>query len=395
MFEPGPKTFRMEGDVPVWGTEVFPEALAQIRNASREAAKVAMMADHHVGYGVPIGGVVAYYDRLSPTAVGYDISCGNKAVRLDVTGRKIRPQIHKIMDDVWKKVSFGMGRNNAIQIEHPMLDNPYNWQLPICKSLRDRAASQLGTVGGGNHYVDIFTDELDAVWIGVHFGSRGFGHGIATHYIEAGTATGHILDGIITLHDRSALGEEYIEAMRVVGEYAYAGRDVVVDTVAKIIGGKILEEVHNHHNYQWKEEIDGETYWVARKGATPAYPGQKGVVGATMTEPAAILEGVESEMSKLALYSTVHGAGRLISRSKAKGNAKKGISGMISERAMKARVQEANIVLRGADVDEAPQAYKRLDEVLACHAGTVKILHTLTPIGVAMAGPDTKDPYKD
>ena len=87
MFEPGPKTFRMEGDVPVWGTEVFPEALAQIRNASREAAKVAMMADHHVGYGVPIGGVVAYYDRLSPTAVGYDISCGNKAVRLDVTGR--------------------------------------------------------------------------------------------------------------------------------------------------------------------------------------------------------------------------------------------------------------------------------------------------------------------
>ena len=243
--------------------------------------------------------------------------------------------------------------------------------------------------------MDIFTDELDAVWIGVHFGSRGFGHGIATHYIEAGTATGHILDGIITLHDRSALGEEYIEAMRVVGEYAYAGRDVVVDTVAKIIGGKILEEVHNHHNYQWKEEIDGETYWVARKGATPAYPGQKGFVGATMTEPAAILEGVESEMSKLALYSTVHGAGRLISRSKAKGNAKKGISGMISERAMKARVQEANIVLRGADVDEAPQAYKRLDEVLACHAGTVKILHTLTPIGVAMAGPDTKDPYKD
>jgi tRNA-splicing ligase RtcB (3'-phosphate/5'-hydroxy nucleic acid ligase) len=384
---------KLELNIPCWGDPVFPEALKQLDNARATGAeRLALMADHHVGYGVPIGGVVAYRHRISPSGVGYDIACGNKAVRLDAIGYKVKAKINPIMDDVFKKISFGVGRANNEEVDHELFDDEA-WKLPFLKQFKDKARTQLGTVGSGNHYVDIFIDDADEVWVGVHFGSRGLGHSIATHFIEIAKANGNIEEGITWLSTEKPEGQEYLEAMRIAGEYAYAGRDWVCAKVAKIIGAKVVEEVHNHHNFAWKETHDGDDFYVVRKGATPAFPGQRGFVGGSMGDNSVILEGVDSEESRLALYSTVHGAGRVMSRSKAKG--KKGEEGLISREEMFKWIRRVGVALRGSDVDEAPQAYKRLDRVLAHHANTVKIIRTLTPIGVAMAGSDIRDPYKD
>jgi tRNA-splicing ligase RtcB len=208
------------------------------------------------------------------------------------------------------------------------------------------------------------------------------------------------------LHVDSTLGQEYIEAMQLAGRYAYAGRDWVCARVAKILGAKIVEEVHNHHNFAWKEEHWRETLWVVRKGATPAFPGQLGFVGGSMAEDAVILKGKENPSpegrieQQMALYSTVHGAGRVLSRSRAKGKVNKRTGEVLREPEvtgdmLRQSVAEAGVTLRGAGVDESPHCYKRLPEVLREHAETVEIVHRLKPIGVAMAGPEVFDPYKD
>jgi tRNA-splicing ligase RtcB len=367
-------------------------AVEQIINARDSGARVALMADHHLGYGVPIGGVAAWPEHVSPMGVGYDIACGNKAVLLDVSGRKAKAGIHRIMDDIVKKISFGVGRSNNEDVDHELFDDPIWLDLPVLKSNKDKARKQLGTVGSGNHYVDIFVDELDRVWVGVHFGSRGLGHGIATEYMKRSLVTE---SGIGLLHEKSAAGEEYLAAMELAGRYAYAGRDWVCAKAARIIGGKIIDEVHNHHNFAWRETHGGEDLWVVRKGATPAFPGQRGFVGASMAEEAVILEGVDSAQSEAAMRSTVHGAGRVMGRRQAIGNPRKGTPGRVTERQMLRSVEDAGVLLRGGGVDESMHVYKRLPEVLEAHAESVRILHRLRPIGVAMAGPDVKDPYKD
>lgn len=389
---------RVIDGVPAWGDPVDAGALRQAATCLRTADAVALMADHHLGYAVPIGGVVVYRDRVSPSGVGYDIGCGNKAVRLDVPADEIRARIGTIMDDVVARISFGLGRKNDVRVDHPLFDDP-RWRLEPVAGLRKMAREQLGTVGGGNHYVDLFTDEQDRVWAGVHFGSRGLGHRTATHFLRAGGAKDGMDVPPLVLEADSALGADYIECMTLAGAYAYAGRDWVCDEVARIIGTRIVESVHNHHNFAWRETHGGEEVWVVRKGATPAFPGQRGFVGASMGENAVILEGVESPEGPPAFYSTVHGAGRAMSRTRARGRrSRRGgprTAGEISRAAMESWVKEAGVELRGADVDEAPQAYKRLDQVLAHHRASVRIVHTLTPIGVAMAGPDIRDPFRD
>ena len=162
-----------------------------------------------------------------------------------------------------------------------------------------------------------------------------------------------------------------------------------------------MEEVHNHHNFAWREKHNGDEYWVVRKGATPAFPGQKGFIGGSMGDDAVIIEGVDSTVSREALYSTVHGAGRIMSRTAAKGRFVKvggkriRQEGLVRHDEMMKWLQDRQVVLRGGDLDEAPQAYRRLPDVLAAHAGTIRVLHTLRPLGVAMAATDTTDPYKD
>jgi tRNA-splicing ligase RtcB len=247
----------------------------------------------------------------------------------------------------------------------------------------------------------------------------------------------------VLLETSSELGQAYISAMELAGHYAYAGRDWVVKKVLEILGTKSDFDVHNHHNFAWRETHFGEEYWVVRKGCTPAFPGQQGFVGGSMGDVSVVLEGVESTDSASALYSTVHGAGRVMSRSAAAGRvknvyecnepgcdfwmkpreyldalAKRGLKrgaslcpdhphqrmtkrsrqvkqGRVDWEATVKSLAEKGIELRGGAADEAPAVYKRLPEVLAAHGDTIRVLHTLRPVGVAMAGAGTFDPYRD
>ena len=217
----------IDGIIPVFG-EADEKTLNQMRTCAKTADKVALMPDNHLGYGVPIGGVVAYRNAISPTGVGYDIGCGNKAVRLDMTGADLRPNIGRIMDEVFNTISFGIGRKNNERVDSEVLDKALDgWNLEATRPLLQKAEAQLGTVGSGNHYVDIFTDEGDRVWVGVHFGSRGFGHGVATWFLKAAGAKDGMEVEPCVLDVDSDLGSQYLLAMNLAGAYAYAGRDWV------------------------------------------------------------------------------------------------------------------------------------------------------------------------
>lgn len=418
-----------------------------------EGSKGVLCADGHLGYSAPIGGVIAYREHVSPAAVGYDIGCGNLAVATSVhaTG-DFKKALPGLMDRIFNEISFGMGRRDGGVKDHEIFDAIREARFEPQRKMLNDARKQLGTVGAGNHYVDLFVDETNRVWVGVHFGSRGFGHKTASGFLamaqgrsfEDRVSEGEMEAAPDMLRVDSYIGQAYLDAMELAGAYAYAGREVVVQQVLDILGAEQFgHAVHNHHNYAWMEKHGGEWFYVTRKGSTPAFPGQMGFVGATMGEPAVILEGVESDASANALYSTVHGAGRAMSRKAAAGKTHKRWSclsrdcdyvqkpgepspmsgrgergklegtcpscghdklskrwvreteGAIDWDATLADLKAKGVELRGANAEEAPGAYKRLDEVLAAHAGTVRIIHTLVPIGVAMAPGETYDPYKD
>jgi tRNA-splicing ligase RtcB (3'-phosphate/5'-hydroxy nucleic acid ligase) len=362
-----------------------------------------LCADGHLGYAQPVGGVIAYEEHISVSGVGFDIACGNMAAKLDVPKHAIEDRIGPILDKIASNVSFGLGRSNAEKVEHDLFDSPlWNEAEPV-GALKSMARAQLGTVGSGNHYVDLFEDEDGLIWIGVHFGSRGLGHKIATAFIKLAGGKDGIDVPPTLLHQDSDLGRQYLAGMTLAGQYAYAGREWVVERVRSIIGGEVLDSVHNHHNYAWRERHGGRDLWVVRKGATPAFPGQRGFVGGSMGDDAVILAGVESATAAASFYSTVHGAGRVMSRTEARGRSVKDPqtgkrmrqAGRVRHDEMQAWLRNKGVHLFGGDLDEAPQAYRRLPDVLAHHAGTVRIEHILRPFAVVMAGAEVFDPFKD
>lgn len=386
-------------DLPVWGQPDL-ETVVQMKEAMKyEAAYGALMADHHLGYSVPVGGVIAFRNHISVNGVGYDIACGNKAVRLDIPSSQVRSDIYRIMNEVQKHISFGIGRNNNETVEHELFDDPAWAEVEVLRGLKEKARAQLGTVGSGNHYVDIFSDEEGRTWVGVHFGSRGLGHGIATHFVKAGGGVDGIHARPVLFDVDSDLGSQYLRCMELAGRYAYAGRDWVCERVARILRATCLESVHNHHNFAWREHHHGEDLWVVRKGATPCFPGQKGFVGGSMGDISVILEGVGGRESQAALHSTIHGAGRAMGRMQAKGKRDRRGNivreGLVSKQAHDAWMSSRGVELRGGDLDESPYAYKRIENVIEAHLSTIKIVHILTPIGVAMASSREYDPYKD
>jgi len=363
--------------------------VAQMKNCMAVGNVVSgvICADGHLGYAQPVGGVIAYEGQISISGVGFDIGCGNMAARLDTPFAAIEDKVGDIIKDVARTISFGIGRTNEERVEHDLFDDGDAWRESDMAAYRQKAVAQLGTVGSGNHYVDLMRDESGFVWIGVHFGSRGLGHTSATRYLKAAGGKDGMNVPPALVDEESELGRRYIAAMELAGRYAYAGRQWVVERVRRIIGGAVTESVHNHHNYAWREVHDGRSLWVVRKGATPAFPGQRGFVGGSMGDDAVIIEGVDSEEARASLYSTIHGAGRLFGRKEAKRR--------FSRAQMDAWLRERGVVLVGADLDESPMAYRRLPEVIAEHAGTVKVLHTLRPFAVAMAGAGEFDPFKD
>ncbi|MEX2157464.1 MAG: RtcB family protein [Gemmatimonadales bacterium] len=388
--------------------------LAQLRDVASRAARAALMADGHLGYVMPIGGVAAYRDQVSVVGVGFDIACGNAAIRTDLTRPQIENRLGEIADEIQASLSFGVGRKNRADdapVDDPLFEDPA-WEAVPDRHERDRlrvkAREQLGTVGSGNHYVDVFADEEERVWVGVHFGSRGFGFGVAHGFLalSQNRAWGERVPERETLLDvRAPVGDAYWQLMNLAGRYAYAGREWVARKVVSILGGREIELVHNHHNFAWVEEHGGERFYVVRKGATPAFPGQKGFVGGSMGDDAVIIQGATAadpavrELQARALYSTVHGAGRVMSRTAAAGKrTRKGKvlkPGAISREMMHDWVKQKGVLLRGGGTDESPHVYRRLPDVLKAQGATVDVLHTLRPLVVVMAGADEFDPYKD
>lgn len=367
--------------------------------AAGSAAAGVLCADGHLGYAHPIGGVVGYTDHISISGVGFDIACGNMAVKLDTRYADVAADTATILADVAKVISFGVGRANAEKVDHDLFYSDL-WNAADVVDLKDMARNQLGTVGSGNHYVDLFEGTDGHVWIGVHFGSRGLGHKTTTKYLKAiGAADGMEVPPAL-LEAESDLGRGYLAGIELGGLYAYAGREWVVEKVRQIIGGEVTFSVHNHHNFAWRETHGGKDMWVVRKGATPAFPGQYGFVGGSMGDNAVILRGVDTEASAAALYSTIHGAGRVMSRMEARGKVNRKTGEVVrAPRVDRGEwltwLSEKGVTLIGGDLDEAPQAYRRLPDVLAAHDGTIEIVETLRPFGVIMAGENEFDPYKD
>lgn len=395
------------------------KTLAQLHDVASRAEAAALMADGHLGYVMPIGGVAAYRNAASVVGVGFDIACGNCAIKTDLTLATLPASLDAIADEIAATVSFGVGRSNVADdapVDHPLFTSDAWTLLPRkanAHNLIGKARHQLGTVGSGNHYVDVFADESGAIWVGVHFGSRGFGHTVASGFLalsqgaEWGT---RVPEAETILPLDTPLGHDYWHLMNLAGEYAYAGREWVTRKVVGILGGREVEMVHNHHNFAWQEVHDlGEgpqSYVVVRKGATPAFPRQRGFVGGSMGDNAVILEGSDDPdafaVQERAMFSTVHGAGRVMSRTQARGKTKgwgakaRIVSpGLISDEMMRGWLAEKNVILRGGGLDEAPQAYRRLPDVLEAQGRTVRVLHTLTPLVVVMAGANEFDPYKD
>jgi tRNA-splicing ligase RtcB (3'-phosphate/5'-hydroxy nucleic acid ligase) len=296
-------------------------------------------------------------------------------------------------------------------VDDPLFEDPAWAAIPPKhrQALQVKARQQLGTVGSGNHYVDVFADETGVLWVGVHFGSRGFGHNVASNFLALGQGAKwgeRVPETEVLLPLDQPVGHDYWQLMELAGRYAYAGREWVARKVVSILGGRELELVHNHHNFAWKEQHEGEELVVVRKGATPAFPGQLGFIGGSMGDDAVIVQGTTSDeptvtdVQRAAMYSTVHGAGRVMSRTAAAGKRHRKTGRVLSEgritpEMMRTWVAEKGVVLRGGGLDESPHVYRRLPEVLSAQGRTIEVLHTLRPLIVVMAGADEFDPYKD
>jgi len=401
--------------------------LAQFHDVASRAVDAALMADGHMGYVMPIGGVAAYDNKVSVVGVGFDIACGNCAIKTNLGLSNISDRLPELAKNIFDELSFGVGLNNNstdAPHDHALFGSDV-WDIIPSKgglrdSLRAIARNQLGTIGSGNHYVDVFVDEDGYIWVGVHFGSRGFGHKVASGFIslsQGGTWEDRGKEVEVLLDLDSQLGSDYWDMMTLAGDYAYAGREWVARKVVSMLGGVELDMVHNNHNFAWKENHNGRDLVVVRKGATPAFPNQRGFVGGSMGDNAVILRGTDcdprdslnpTEMDYEefiepvqidALYSTVHGAGRIMSRTEAKGKIRKNGEVVKEPRILRADMEEwltrVGVIRLGGDVDESPQAYRRLPDVLTDQGETVTILHTLKPLIVCMAPNDIKDPYKD
>ena len=399
------------------------QTIVQFQQVRAAAVDAALMADGHVGYVMPIGGVAAYRDQVSVVGVGFDIACGNAAIRTDLTLESLghgpeetQRTLTSIADAIADSVSFGMGRKNRADdapVDHPLFADAAWSAVPPKhrQGLLAKARQQLGTVGSGNHYVDVFADERGALWVGVHVGSRGFGPTIASAFLALGQGKPwgeRVPEREVLLDVEAPLGHDYWHLMNLAGEYAYAGREWVARKVVSMMGGREEELVHNHHNFAWRETHGGDEVIVVRKGATPAFPGQKGFIGGSMGDDAVIVRGVMPEQAppevqtvqREALYSTVHGAGRVMSRTQAAGkrNRRTGrviAPGRVTPEMMQEWVRGKGVILRGGGLDESPHVYRRLPDVLDAQEGTVEVLHTLRPLVVVMAGANELDPYKD
>jgi tRNA-splicing ligase RtcB len=380
----------------IWGTEIDQASKDQMNDACRLPISVrgALMPDAHKGYGLPIGGVLATRNAVIPFAVGMDIAC-----RMRMSVFNLDPELLVKMRGLFvraleENTRFGVNCEFGHQ-QHPVMDE--NWGITkVTKELKDQAWVQLGTSGSGNHFVEfgeifgygasVETNSMHPelpfygfrIALLSHSGSRGTGAKIAKHYSDLATKLNPSLpkelQHLAWLDLSTEEGQEYWQAMQLMGRYAAANHEIIHRLIAKAIGIEPFVAIENHHNFAWEEEYDGEKLIVHRKGATPAGKGIVGIIPGSMGTPAFIAQGLGNPLS---LNSASHGAGRRMSRTEAKKQ--------FTWEETKKFLSNAGVELLSAGLDECPMAYKDINSVMEAQRDLVESIGKFEPRLVKMA----------
>jgi tRNA-splicing ligase RtcB len=375
-----------------WGSELEEQALGQMANACQlpVSVKAALMPDAHVGYGLPIGGVLATENAVIPYAVGVDIACRMKLSIYDVKGSTLAGQIDRLSNVLERETRFGVGAKFQQRRDHEVMEE--DWSVsPITQRNRDKAWAQLGTSGSGNHFVEFGSFTVEDRELGLdpgeylallsHSGSRGTGASVCQHYsriaMDRHPDLPKELKHLAWLDLDDAEGREYWDAMNLMGRYAAANHAMIHRYIARATGFDVVLDIENHHNFAWKEThvIDGveREVIVHRKGATPAGAGVLGVIPGSMASPGFVVRGKGETDS---LHSASHGAGRVMSRTKAMQS--------FTWSAAKKLLAERGVTLLSAGLDEVPMVYKDIHEVMAAQTDLVEVLGRFDPKLVKM-----------
>lgn len=352
------------------------------------AVQGALMPDAHSGYGLPIGGVLATENAVIPYGVGLDIGCRMALSIFPMKASYLKGKHHQMENILKDHTKFGMYETHDKKQDHEIFERKEFQDIPLVKRLKTKAYNQLGTSGGGNHFVEFgivnIVDENNEFnvpvgeYVGLltHSGSRGLGANIAKHYTYLATKqcplpknVQHLAWLDLNTHD----GQEYWLAMNLAGDYAKACHDNIHKRITKLLGVKPLTMIENHHNFAWKEQVDGIERIVHRKGATPAGKGVLGIIPGSMTAPGYIVRGKGNSDS---LQSASHGAGRKHSRRKCKEK--------FTKSDIKHQLKMNDVSLIGGGIDEAPMAYKNIKKVMGNQQELVDVVGTFTPKIVRM-----------
>lgn len=384
----------------IYGAEYIESGARDQMNVAMKlpvTAAGALMPDAHQGYGLPIGGVLATRNAVIPYGVGVDIGCRMALSVFDIPEDHFRENAAKYKRELIAQTRFGAGAGFVAKerVDHEVLSSNVFERIPFVGTLKDKAWSQLGSSGGGNHFVEWgiieFAERDEALNIDkgrylallTHSGSRGMGATIAAHYTKIAKEMCKLpkeAANLAYLDMDSAAGQEYWLAMNLAGDYASACHEVIHDKLTKAIGGKVLAKVENHHNFAWKETWNGEEVIVHRKGATPAGKGVMGIIPGSMTAPGFLVRG---KGNMQAINSASHGAGRQLSRTKA--------IQQLTKEDLRAVLKANNVTLIGAGLDEAPMAYKDINVVIAAQKELVDIVAKFQPAMVRMADDGSRE----
>jgi tRNA-splicing ligase RtcB len=390
-----------------WGTDLEDASIKQMDNACRLPISVcaALMPDAHVGYGLPIGGVLATRGAVIPYAVGVDIACRVKLSVLDLPTKLLESEPGRLKNAIERETRFGIGASfvdrggKGTPRDHEVMDE--DWSVsPVTNQNKDKAWRQLGTSGSGNHFVEfgvLTVDDDHATTLGLpastggpylallsHSGSRGAGAAVCNHYSSLAMRLHPELDKqaahLAWLELDSPEGAEYWDAMNLMGRYASANHACIHDAIARNLGAEVIAAVENHHNFAWKERHtdpdtgDAQEMIVHRKGATPAGEGVLGIIPGSMATPGYVVVGKGGAGS---LDSAAHGAGRVMSRKKAKES--------FRWNHVKPVLEKAGVTLLSAGLDEVPGVYKDIEQVMADQADLVAKVARFDPKMVKMA----------
>ena len=376
-----------------WGEGLEHEAVMQMEKACLLPVSVAgaLMPDAHVGYGLPIGGVLATDHSVIPYAVGVDIACRMKLTVLDLALRDLDSKQDRLARAIEGQTRFGVGATFKERRVHAVMDE--DWSVsPITRQNKDRAWAQLGTSGSGNHFVEFGLLTVTDAAIGLepgehvallsHSGSRGTGAAVCDHYsrlaVKRHPELPKELSRLAWLGLDTDEGREYWAAMELMGRYAAANHALIHRHIAEVLGAGVRLDLENHHNFAWKERhvVDGveRDLVVHRKGATPAGKGVLGIIPGSMASPGFVVRGRGQPAS---LNSASHGAGRCMSRTRA--------TESLDWKQVNQTLREANVTLISAGIDEAPMVYKDIHEVMAAQSDLVEVLARFDPRLVKMA----------